>query len=122
MTIVRTITVEIHEDNSFTVREGDSYCPDLRWDEMLGTIAELTHPRLGTTCYRMLSTSQHALHQRRREERTEAQAAQSQAAELDSAIRTILRHEAAKRLEAGLLSTEGLEAGPITCWPYTEQK
>lgn len=109
MTIVRTITVEIHEDNNFTVREGGSYCPDLCWDEMLGTVAELTHPRLGTARYRMLSASQHARYQRKREEeRMEAIAARSQAAELDGALATILRHKTASEA--------------VTCWPYTEQQ
>jgi hypothetical protein len=51
----RRITIEIVESNDFTVREADRYCDKLIWDEMLGTIAELTHPRLGTCAYRMLT-------------------------------------------------------------------
>ncbi len=52
---MRTITIEIVDSNDFTVKEGDRYCDKLTWDEMLGTIAELTHPRLGTCSYRMLT-------------------------------------------------------------------
>lgn len=117
MTIVRTITVEIHEDNSFTVREGDSYCPDLCWDEMLGTIAELTHPRLGSARYRMLSASQHASHQRKREERMEALAAHQREVEKNNhAISTALA------IKAALEAAREQEMRRLTCWPYTEQK
>lgn len=64
--ITRTITIEISaEDNMFTVRDGDRWCPKLCWDEMLGTIAELTHPRIGEARYRMGTAEQH----RQREER-----------------------------------------------------
>jgi hypothetical protein len=52
---MRTITIEIVDRNDFTVREADRYCDRLVWDEMLGTIAELTHPKLGTCSYRMLT-------------------------------------------------------------------
>ncbi len=52
---MRTITIDIVDSSDFTVKEGDRYCDKLTWDEMLGTIAELTHPRLGTSSYRMLT-------------------------------------------------------------------
>jgi len=57
---MRTITIEIHDPNNFTVHEGDRYCDRLCWDEMLGTIAELTHPRIGEARYRMETAEQHA--------------------------------------------------------------
>lgn len=97
MTIVRTITVEIHEDNNFTVREGDSYCPELCWDEMLGTIAELTHPRLGTARYRMMSTSQHARRQRKREAEERSRAQIEAAEKREAELRQLAEERAAER-------------------------
>ncbi len=66
--IKRTITIEIHDDGAsgdYTVREGDRYCPKLCWDEMLGTIAELTHPRIGQARYRMLTAAEHEAYEDR---------------------------------------------------------
>lgn len=61
----RTIVIEISGDSSgdYTVREGDHYCPSLCWDEMLGTIAELTHPRIGQARYRMWTAEEESAHQ-----------------------------------------------------------
>jgi hypothetical protein len=50
---MRTITIEIDDSGQIDVREGDRYCNGLGWDEMLGTIAELTHPRIGSARYAM---------------------------------------------------------------------
>lgn len=49
---MRTITIEIDEQG-YTVREGERYADGLCWDEMLGQISELTHPRLGQARYAM---------------------------------------------------------------------
>lgn len=57
---MRTITIEILDANDFTVREGDRYCDKLCWDEMLGTIAELTHPKVGEARFRMMTPEEHA--------------------------------------------------------------
>ncbi len=57
---MRTITIEIVDRNDFTVREDDRYCDRLVWDEMLGTIAELTHQKLGACSYRMLTQKEWA--------------------------------------------------------------
>ena len=54
------IEIEIVESNDFTVRQGDRYCDRLTWDEMLGSIAELTHPRIGECRYRMLTAEEWA--------------------------------------------------------------
>ena len=54
---MRTITIEIDEQG-FTVREGDRYHDGLCWDEMLGQVTELTHPKLGETRYPMLTETQ----------------------------------------------------------------
>ena len=44
----RIIQIECVEENNYTVREGDSSRHSLCWDEMLGAIAELTHPAIGS--------------------------------------------------------------------------
>jgi hypothetical protein len=72
MTITRTITIEIQGDggrDGYTVREADRYCPNLCWDEMLGTISELTHPRISTCRYRMGTPEEHHAKHRRHQER-----------------------------------------------------
>lgn len=69
---MRTITIEIADEGGsgdYTVREGDRYCDRLCWDEMLGTIAELTHPRIMRSRYRMQTTEEHAAEQARHEAR-----------------------------------------------------
>lgn len=68
----RTISIEIAgngEPGEYLVREGDRYCDRLCWDEMLGTIAELTHPKIGSARYRMETAEQHAERERRLQER-----------------------------------------------------
>lgn len=54
---MRTITIEI-DQQGFTVREGDRYHDGLCWDEMLGQVTELSHPKLGQTRYPMLTESE----------------------------------------------------------------
>lgn len=49
---VRTITIT-GEESDWTVSDGDRSADRLCWDEMLGTVAELTHPRIGQARYRM---------------------------------------------------------------------
>jgi hypothetical protein len=56
---MRTITIEVH-DNGYTVREGDRYHDELCWDEMLGQVTELTHPRLGDGRYAMKTEAEWA--------------------------------------------------------------
>ena len=71
----RTITIEIVDvgkSGDYTVREGDRYADRLCWDEMLGTIAELTHPRIGEARYRMSTAEEHAEQERLREKRLAA--------------------------------------------------
>lgn len=66
---MRIITIEIddHTSGGYTVREGDRSCPSLCWDEMLGSIAELTHPKIGQCRYRMLTHAEHEGERLRRE-------------------------------------------------------
>jgi hypothetical protein len=49
----REIRIVVDGGNKFDVFEGERHTDDLTWDEMLGTIAELTHPRIGGCRYRM---------------------------------------------------------------------
>jgi len=51
----RTITIEIYDGIDFNVKEDDRYSDRLCWDEMLGTLAELTHPRIEKPRYQMLT-------------------------------------------------------------------
>lgn len=51
--MTRTITIVCREGNDFDIVDGERVCDRLCWDEMLGTIAELTHPRIGQARYRM---------------------------------------------------------------------
>jgi hypothetical protein len=46
-----TITITVHEDHHFTIIEGERVANMLAWDEMLGEIAALTHPKLGAGRY-----------------------------------------------------------------------
>lgn len=57
--VVRTIVVEIMEGNCINLREGDMSTGDLTWDEALGSLAELTHPRIGACRYRMMTDAAH---------------------------------------------------------------
>jgi hypothetical protein len=64
---MRTITITISEEpRNYRVQEGEGYTDDLTWDEMLGQVATLTHPRLdGSGYYPLLTEEAH----RQREER-----------------------------------------------------
>lgn len=42
----RVITIVVKGGNHFDVHEGEGYADHLCWDEMLGCVAELTHPTL----------------------------------------------------------------------------
>lgn len=53
MSPARSITIYCVGGNDYTVQEGEAICDRLCWDEMLGTIAELTHPSIGKARYRM---------------------------------------------------------------------
>ena len=59
------ITIEVHGANDFTVRIGARYADRMTWEEMLGQIAELTHPRIDRARFVMLTTEEHvARHER----------------------------------------------------------
>jgi len=42
--VTRTITIYVHEDNHFSVIEGDLIAHMLAWDELLGQVAAMTIP------------------------------------------------------------------------------
>lgn len=78
---MRTITIEIDEQG-YTVREGDRYHDGLCWDEMLGQVTELTHPKLGQTRYPMQTAAEWAAWRARLD-----QAAKKRRAETEAAMR-----------------------------------
>jgi hypothetical protein len=55
---MRIITILVGEDGYLEVREDDRTSGQLSWDEMLGQIGELTHPKLGTAHYPMMTNQQ----------------------------------------------------------------
>jgi hypothetical protein len=57
---VRKITLTLSKGDSWKIQEGDKYVDWLGWDEMLGSIAQLTHPKIGVTQYPMLTRKEHA--------------------------------------------------------------
>lgn len=65
----RTIVININGWNDFSITEGNRSVDRLCWDEMLGSIAEITHHELGKTRYPMRTAEEHAEDKRQREER-----------------------------------------------------
>ncbi len=56
---VRTITIVAIDGNHFDIHEGERYVTRLTWEEMLGSIAEITHPRIGASRFDMKSADEH---------------------------------------------------------------
>ncbi|HOW49896.1 MAG TPA: hypothetical protein PLB26_19820 [Rubrivivax sp.] len=65
----RCITIYFVNGNDFTVQEGEALCDRLCWDEMLGTIAELTHPAIGKARYRMQTPEEREAYEQARAQR-----------------------------------------------------
>ncbi|MEK7945753.1 hypothetical protein WKR98_13435 [Pigmentiphaga sp. YJ18] len=58
--MIRSITIRFDsERNTYQVEEGGRLCPELTWEEMLGQLVEITHPRLGTGRFSMLTPEEH---------------------------------------------------------------
>lgn len=91
--MTRTITIYCISGSDYTVQEGETLCDRLCWDEMLGTIAELTHPAIGKARYRMETAEQ----RQDRELAFKARMAERRSAEavVDSAALDALRQWAA---------------------------
>lgn len=56
----RVITIIVHKENHFDVFEGERYSDYLCWDEMLGQIAQMTHPAIAEPRYNMLTPEEWA--------------------------------------------------------------
>jgi hypothetical protein len=69
---MRTVTVTFDNGKGYRVSEGDGYHDQLTWDEMLGQIAELTHPRVKVGRYPMYTEAQWKLWNERRYEELQA--------------------------------------------------
>lgn len=94
----RTITIVCVGPNSYTVMEGERYCDRLCWDEMLGTIAELTHPRIGDARYRMQTPDEIDEQEANRAARIERRRAEEAAAD-QSMLDTLRQWAAAERAD-----------------------
>lgn len=55
-----TISITAEGPNEFTVRIGERYHAKMTWEEMLGQIAELTHPRIDKARFWMLTANEWA--------------------------------------------------------------
>ncbi len=88
--IRRTITIEIHESNLITVREGERYADRLCWDEAIGQVVTLTHPDIKAPRYPMRDATEQRLH----EELHAARMAEIQAAHDVERIQRELRERA----------------------------
>lgn len=67
--VVRRIEIQVVDGNTFNVVEGDRMADSLCWDEMLGQVAELTHPKIASARYRMMTPDERAEYRRRFERR-----------------------------------------------------
>lgn len=55
---VRRITVEIYDGGLLNVREGIRHCNGLSWHEMLGQVAQMTHPKIKHGRFRMATSKE----------------------------------------------------------------
>lgn len=55
---MRRITITFDNDKGFAVTESGRTAERLGWDEMLGQIAQLTHPKINAPHYRMLTPAE----------------------------------------------------------------
>lgn len=55
----RIITIVVRGGNDFDVHEGEGFVTKLCWDEMVGQIAQMTHPAIGRPRYRMPTAEEH---------------------------------------------------------------
>lgn len=94
----RAITIYCVGSNSYTVQEGEALCDRLCWDEMLGTIAELTHPRIGVARYRMQTVEEREAEEAARDKRYAALRAEEAAAD-QSMLDTLRQWAAAEKAD-----------------------
>lgn len=98
------ITITQPEPGQWTVAVGAAFCPHLTWDEMLGQIAQLTHPKIVEARYPLLTDEQHAERQKRLYEGCEAMHARNRA------------EDESKR------SAIGAMADALRQWQFAEQR
>lgn len=55
-----TISITAEGANEFTVRVGDRYHAKMTWEEMLGQVAELTHPKIDRARFWLLTEEEWA--------------------------------------------------------------
>lgn len=56
---MRQIVITFDNDKGFAVTENGRTADRLAWDEMLGQIAQLTHPSINAERYKMLTIEQY---------------------------------------------------------------
>lgn len=61
------VTISIDSSPGFTVTQGDRSADGLGWDEMIGQVIELTHPKIGSAHYRMMTPAERRVDEARRE-------------------------------------------------------
>ncbi|GMG89630.1 hypothetical protein Cmtc_08500 [Cupriavidus sp. TKC] len=56
---MRQITITFDNDKGFAVTENGRTADRLAWDEMLGQVAQMTHPKINEGRYRMLTIEEY---------------------------------------------------------------
>ncbi|WP_431068166.1 hypothetical protein [Ralstonia holmesii] len=56
---MRQIVITFNNDRGYAVTESGRTVDRLAWDEMLGQVAQLTHPQLGKPRYTMLTPEEY---------------------------------------------------------------
>lgn len=61
--MMRQIVITFDNDRGYAVTESGRTADHLQWYEMLGQIAALTHPKLGTPRYTMLTVEEYTAYE-----------------------------------------------------------
>ena len=60
---MRQITITFDNDKGFSVTENGRTADRLAWDEMLGQVDQLTHPKINEARYQMLTVEEYMAHE-----------------------------------------------------------
>lgn len=60
---MRQITITFDNGKGFAVTENGLTADRLAWDEMLGQVAQLTHPKVNEAHFRMLTVEEYTAHE-----------------------------------------------------------
>jgi hypothetical protein len=60
---MRQIIITFDNDKGFAVTEAGRTADRLGWDEMLGQVAQLTHPKIGIPHYKMQTVEEYNAHE-----------------------------------------------------------